>query len=414
MFGKQRARYGALKAEEQDTQHAMLSRRHKKVLTASITATVAVIAAVALHARALLQGDISESVLLVSLALTCLLLSWLLSVLNQHSRRPEDRHEIKASGLALSTPLSDRMSAPPRLSSITNAFSIDLEDYFHTEVAAQAVSWSEWDDMPSRLEVVMPRLLDLLDTHDTKATIFVLGWLARKYPGMMREAARRGHEIACHSYRHRVIFRLDRSTFYEDTYEAKATIEDAIGVPVLGYRAPCFSIIPGTEWAFEVLAELGFQYDSSVNPVWHTLYGNAQGLRFPHYVANNRLLEIPIAVWRVCGMNLPIGGGAYLRLLPYSYSKTGLKHLNAKNHAAGTIYIHPWEIDDHQPRLRLPWISHIRQTWGTCTMESKVAGLLSSFRFSPIAEVYSHAFAPESTFDSALSARSQAPVGAEM
>jgi polysaccharide deacetylase family protein (PEP-CTERM system associated) len=398
----------AWKTEEQTP---MLSGRRAKVLIAITTGTIAVIVAASLHVRTLLQGGRSESVLLVSLALTCLLLSWLLGVLSQNGR--EERHGIKASDITLSAPLSNKISAPPCRSSITNAFSIDLEDYYHTEVAGQAVSWSEWDDMPSRLEIVMPRLLDLLDTHNTKATIFVLGWLARKYPGIVRAAAQRGHEIACHSYRHRVVFRLDRSTFYEDTHEAKAAIEDAIGVPVLGYRAPCFSITPGTEWAFEVLAELGFQYDSSVNPVWHTLYGNARGLRFPHYVANNRLLEIPIAVWRVWGINLPIGGGAYLRLLPYSYSKTGLQHLNARNHAAGAIYMHPWEIDDHQPRLRLPWVSQIRQTWGTGAMESKVDRLLSSFDFAPIAEVYSHAFAPESAY-STLSAQSRAPVGAEM
>ncbi len=181
------------------------------------------------------------------------------------------------------------------------------------------------------------------------------------------------------------------TSFFEDTRKAKYLIEDATGLSVVGYRAPCFSIVRGTEWAFHVLSQLGFRYDSSINPIRHGFYGNARAPLLPHYVGDGELLEIPVAVWRVKGLNLPVGGGAYLRLLPYKYSIAGLRHLNRVEKRPATIYMHPWEMDAQQPDLNLPLFSHIRQTWGTATMEDRVRCMLNEFRFAPLADVYSNA-----------------------
>src|SRR5579862_2087679 len=375
----------------------MQTHRRLKVLATAIGVTVALAVAFLLHAKRLMGGNISDSIILFSSAAACLLLSRLVSVVKDRSNCPQPKQQRQVSvvstqkdGLELSSSSGRFVKKSP----VTNAFSIDLEDYFHTEVASKAVSFRDWDSMPSHLELTVPRLLDLLDEHDTKATIFVLGWIAKKKPALVHEIANRGHEVGCHSFQHRAVFRLDRVSFCEDTSAAKKAIEDATGVRVAGYRAPCFSVTSGTEWAFDVLADLGFRYDSSINPVWHTFYGNSSAPRFPYYVADDRLLEIPIASWRLWGVNLPIGGGAYLRLLPYWYSAMGLRSMNSRECHPGTIYLHPWEIDHQQP-LKLPVLSGIRQTWGTATMERKIKGLLGDFHFAPLAEVYSNLLVSE-------------------
>ena len=176
-----------------------------------------------------------------------------------------------------------------------NAFTIDLEDYFHTEVSSRSVKYDDWEKYASRIEYSTHRLLDMLDEHNTQATVFVLGWVAERYPHLVREVAQRGHEIGCHSFRHRLVYRLTPQVFAEDTRIAKQVIEDLTGTAVEGYRAPSFSITPGNEWAFKVLEQSGFVYDSSVNPIWHTSYANTRAPRFPYYIEGTRLLEIPIA-----------------------------------------------------------------------------------------------------------------------
>jgi polysaccharide deacetylase family protein (PEP-CTERM system associated) len=326
---------------------------------------------------------------IVSFAVLCLLLSMALA---RRSLTARDRRSGSYSVEVIPRP--ERQVMP--MNTITNAFSIDLEDYFHTEVASSVISSSDWDVMPSRVRECTSRMLDLLEEHDSRSTVFVLGWIARKYPSLVRQIAARGHEIACHSDLHRAVCRLDPESFYEDTRIAKASIEDAIGVSIRGYRAPSFSIIPGTEWAFDVLCELDFQYDSSINPVRHKLYGNPGAPRHPHRISRSRLVEIPVASWHIASMNLPVGGGAYLRLLPYSYIRLGLTSINRRESAPFTIYVHPWEIDACQPRMNLNWKSHIRQYWGTSTMEARIAQLLESFRFAPIDEVYEHLIVPTS------------------
>ncbi|MGC2638001.1 MAG: XrtA system polysaccharide deacetylase [Acidobacteriaceae bacterium] len=287
---------------------------------------------------------------------------------------------------AAAAALSDRAA---QVHDICNAFTIDLEDYFHTEVSSKSVSYEQWDDLPLRIDASVMRLLDLLDKHQTRATVFTLGWVARKRPYLIREVARRGHEIACHSYRHRPVFNLTPDEFRADTELAKDILENVTGAAVVGYRAPNFSITPGTEWAWEVLSDLGFLYDSSVNPVWHKMYANPKAPRFPYLIPETNLFEVPVATWRVCGVNLPIGGGAYLRLLPLPYMRAGLAYVNAIERRPVTLYMHPWEIDHYQPEFATDWKSHIRQTWGVDGMEDKLVSLLRASRFSTILDVHS-------------------------
>lgn len=337
------------------------------------------------------RGNATRSLILFCYSLTWFAVSSLLANGQRfvHNNQATQRSQIKpAPVISFSTlefPQSPKTSEVP---GIVNAFSVDLEDYFHTEVAAQTVVWSQWDEMPSRLEHTVPKLLRLLEDTQTRGTFFVLGWIAEKYPEMVREIAECGHEIGCHSYRHLPVFRMTPQAFAEDTRIAKMLIEDAVGREVLGYRAPCFSITPGTEWAFDVLSEMGFQYDSSINPVCHLFYGNPRAQRHPHFVGRHGLFEIPVATWRAGRTNLPVGGGAYLRILPYRYNERGLQSINQREKLPATLYMHPWEIDGEQPDLALPFISTLRQRFGTGEMEQRLRRLLTAHRFAPIAEVY--------------------------
>lgn len=280
------------------------------------------------------------------------------------------------------------ISAPIAPTRPVHALTVDLEDYFHTEVASQGVSLSEWDQMPSRVEASTHRLLDLLETHRTRATFFVLGWVAKRYPRLIAEIHQHGHEIGCHSLDHQLVCRMKPADFYENTYAAKGLIESIIHEPVVGYRAPCFSITPGCEWAFDTLARLGFAYDSSVHPVHHPLYGNPTAPRNAYPVSLGRLMEFPIATWKLAGRNYSVGGGAYLRLLPYRYIHNGLKAWEKEMSAPAILYLHPWEIDPYQPYIPLSFQSKIRQTWGTSNMEEKLRQLFHSFEFAPLREVH--------------------------
>jgi polysaccharide deacetylase family protein (PEP-CTERM system associated) len=357
------------------------------------------------------SGTLPESFVMLTFALVCILLSWMIGAFKANRRKPGNQPPVLEpskslpSGVALISHRGPQLVKPGAATPITNAFTIDLEDYFQTEVSSRAVSYEDWDHMPTRVEFSTMRLLDLLDENETKSTVFVLGWVARKYPRLIREVARRGHEIGCHSFQHRPISRLEPNVFYADTRLAKETIEDITGVALRGYRAPNFSLTPGTEWAPDILSELGFQYDSSVNPVRHPLYGNSDAPRHPYHLGKFDLVEIPIATWRVAKTNFPIGGGAYLRLLPYSYIRAGLTVMNLTERKPATVYVHPWEIDHYQPILAQDWKSHIRQTWGTSRMEDKLSHLLQAFRFAPIAQVYAQALQPTQPAFSAMPQR---------
>lgn len=336
----------------------------------------------------LLRSSAGSMICGVSFALACLSLSWVLTLANEGDKPPQTVAPKPLVMEASSVVPRKQVSSSPLL----NAFTIDLEDYFHTEVSSRAIDYSDWEKMPSRIESSVHRLLDLLDDYDTRTTVFVLGWVAKKNPALIREIAQRGHEIGCHSFRHRKVNQLKPAAFREDTRIAKEIIEDVTGAQVEGYRAPSFSITPGTEWAFNILQELGFCYDSSVHPIWHAAYANMHAPRFPYHIDGTNFLEIPITTWRWGGANLPIGGGAYMRLLPYRYVRHGLSVVNEREWQPVTVYVHPWEIDYLQPAIHARWAEHVRQNWGTRTMERKIRLLLSSMRFGPIVEAYERTF----------------------
>jgi polysaccharide deacetylase family protein (PEP-CTERM system associated) len=275
------------------------------------------------------------------------------------------------------------------ISAPLNSITVDVEDYFHTEAMGASVPRDLWDGMPTRIEKNTQRMFELFASHGVRGTFFFLGWVAERFPGLVREAARLGHELACHSYWHRLIYRLSPAEFREDTRKAKNAIEDAAGMSVVGYRAPSFSLVKGTEWAQEILAELGFLYDSSVCPVNHDLYSNPDAPRVPHRIAAGALLEFPVATLSAGGRNYPVGGGGYLRILPYAYTRWGLWRLNREEGSRAVVYLHPWEFDPHQPRLPASLRSRFRQYTGLGTTAGKLERLLEDFRFAPIVESFS-------------------------
>jgi polysaccharide deacetylase family protein (PEP-CTERM system associated) len=272
---------------------------------------------------------------------------------------------------------------------LLNSITVDVEDYFQTEAMSSVVAREQWNHLPTRVERNTKRLFDLFAAHDVRGTFFFLGWVAERFPGLVREAAGLGHEVGCHSYWHRLVYRLTPDEFREDTKRAKEVTEDAAGARIFGYRAPNFSLVKGTEWAPEILASLGFRYDSSVYPIRHDIYNNPGAPRVPGCVAGGTLMEFPIATLAVGKNNLPLGGGGYLRILPYSYTRWGLSQLNGAKKMSAVVYIHPWEIDPEQPRIAACARSRFRQYTGLGKNAAKLEQLLRDFRFAPIQEVFS-------------------------
>lgn len=271
-----------------------------------------------------------------------------------------------------------------------NALSFDVEEYFHAEAFAGVVRPEVWTTLPSRVVGTTERLLDVLDESRVRATFFVLGWVAEREPTLVRAIQARGHEIACHGYGHQMITRLSRGQFADDVRRAKAAIEDAGGISVVGYRAPTFSVVRETLWSLEVLAEAGFQYDSSIFPIAHDRYGIPDAPRFPHRLAAGPGMEIgefPLSTVGRRRWRFPVAGGGYLRLFPYALTRRAVRHLNQVEGQPAIIYLHPWEIDCGQPRLPVAWLTHLRHTINTRTTEAKLRSLLRDFRFAPVREV---------------------------
>jgi polysaccharide deacetylase family protein (PEP-CTERM system associated) len=262
-----------------------------------------------------------------------------------------------------------------------NAMTIDVEDYFHTEAMSEIVNRDQWTNMPSRVQQNTEKLFELFAQHNVTATMFFLGWIAERFPGLVSQAVKLGHEVACHSYWHCAVFRLTPEEFREDTHRAKDAIESAANSAVKGYRAPSFSLTPGTEWAPDILAELGFTYDSSINPIAHDFYSNAGAPRVPHRIAQGSLLEIPIATARLGGRTVCVGGGAYFRIFPLCYSTWGLSCVNEEENRPAMFYLHPWEIDPHQPRLNVKLKSKLRQYTRLGSTYGKLEKLLEQYKF---------------------------------
>jgi polysaccharide deacetylase family protein (PEP-CTERM system associated) len=269
-----------------------------------------------------------------------------------------------------------------------NALTFDLEDYFHVGAFADQIQEDHWNSYESRVQANTDTILQLLEDHHCKATFFVLGWVAEKQPQLVKRIAEMGHEIACHSNRHRRVYELTPQEFREDTLRAKNVLEDACGRPVRGYRAPSFSIGSNSLWAFEVLTELGFTYDSSIFPVRHPNYGMPHAPRFPFLIRSSKgdLLEFPMPTLALAGHRSPLGGGAYLRLLPYWYTKWGIRFINQQEEQPACVYLHPWELDARQPRMNGSASAHLRHYKGLRGTEGKLRRLLADFEFVPLGE----------------------------
>jgi polysaccharide deacetylase family protein (PEP-CTERM system associated) len=273
--------------------------------------------------------------------------------------------------------------------SSVNIMSVDVEDYFHVEAFSSVVDRADWDGYACRVEANTQRLLDLLEECNVEATFFILGWVADRYPHLVREIVTRGHEPACHSYWHRLIYRLEPCEFAEDTRRAKDAIEQAAGVSVCGYRAPSYSVTRRSLWALETLAELGFTYDSSIFPIHHDVYGIPDAPRYPFRIqtSSGPLNEYPITTFRLLGRrNWPVGGGGYLRILPFWYTQMGCARA-AREQLPLIAYIHPWEIDPDQPRLEGRLRSRLRHYTNLTRTEPRLrdllrAGTFTSFRRS--------------------------------
>ncbi len=260
--------------------------------------------------------------------------------------------------------------------------SVDVEDYYHVEAFTDIVDRSKWETYPSRVEANTRRLFNLFDEVDAKATFFFLGWVAERFPDLVREAVARGHEPACHSYWHRLIYSLTPDEFREDTRRAKDVIEQAGGAAVKGYRAPSYSVTGKSLWALDVLAECGFTYDSSIFPVRHDTYGIPDAPRAPFRIEtrSGALVEYPLTTFRFAfGPNLPVAGGGYLRLLPLWYTTIG-RRMTRSEGLPLILYIHPWEIDPEQPRLPGRAKSMLRHYTNLGKTHSRLKTLLSRDR----------------------------------
>jgi len=272
---------------------------------------------------------------------------------------------------------------------VRNALTIDVEDYFHVAALAAAIDRRDWERCERRVERNTRRLLELLDEHGLQATFFVLGWVAERYPGLVRELAAAGHEIASHGYSHQLVYRQTPAEFRQETRHSKALLEDQVQRPVVGYRAASYSITRDSVWALDILAELGFVWDSSIFPVRHDRYGIPAAPRWPHRLrtpAGHALVEFPLSTWSLGGFRLPIAGGGYFRLYPYPLSRTGLASINRQGRPF-IFYLHPWEIDPEQPRVKTSWLSSFRHYHNLERCEERLRRLLWDFHFSTVGQV---------------------------
>ena len=302
-----------------------------------------------------------------------------------------------------------------------NALTIDLEDYFQVQAFSNVVPYEDWESYDSRIEHNTYHLLELLNEASQpsnltpyalrpkpSSTFFILGWIAERYPHLVQAIKNRGHEIACHGYAHKLIYRQSKEEFRADVKRAKAILEDITGDEVIGYRAPSYSIIAETLWAFEVLAEEGFKYDSSIFPIRHDTYGIPSAPRFPFSIAVSNsckfsmlnsnaaalstaapfILEFPLSTIQILGFNFPISGGGYFRMFPYFLIKKGLKGINEKEKIHFIFYIHPWEFDGQQPRFKeAKRLSRFRHYINLGKTENRFWRLLQDFQFTSIKNI---------------------------
>jgi polysaccharide deacetylase family protein (PEP-CTERM system associated) len=263
-----------------------------------------------------------------------------------------------------------------------NVMSVDVEEHFHVAAFDGHFPRDEWANQPSRVEANTSLLVEMFAAHGVSATFFVLGWVAERYPSLVRRIVAGGHELASHGYAHEPAFRQTREQFAADAMRSKAVLEDAAGCQVLGYRAASFSIVKRNQWAFEELERAGYRYSSSVNPVRHDIYGFPDAPRFNFTPAGTNLLECPVTTLEIAGARVPCGGGGYFRLLPYPVFRWALRQVNASGHSC-YFYLHPWEVDPDQPRVDgVSWKSRFRHYNNLHRTEQRLARLLQDFRWT--------------------------------
>jgi polysaccharide deacetylase family protein (PEP-CTERM system associated) len=272
---------------------------------------------------------------------------------------------------------------------VINALSVDVEDYFHVEAFSSVIPRNTWNQCEYRCERNVAKLLEILAEHRVRGTFFVLGWVAERSPQIVRDIARAGHEVACHGHSHQLVYRQSRAEFANELKRSKEVLEDLSGRSVLGFRAPSFSITRDSTWALDTLIDAGFTYDSSVFPIRHATYGipgaplEATLLSAP---SGRTIIEYPLSVAPVLGLRLPVAGGGYFRLLPYAVTRFGINRINKLGRPA-VFYIHPWEIDRHQPRVAAGLLSRFRHYNNIDRCEARFRRLLSDFAYAPMCEV---------------------------
>lgn len=268
-----------------------------------------------------------------------------------------------------------------------HALTIDVEEFFQVHALSRVVAMDDWETYPSSVAECTELILNILEAGEVKATFFCLGWIAERHPDLIRRIHRAGHEIASHGYAHKVIYDQEPAVFKADTSRAKSILEDITGEPVLGYRAPTYSITRRTLWALDILEELGYRYDSSIFPIRHDNYGIPDAPRFPHRLSPRRLVEFPISTVRLGFANLPIAGGGYFRLLPYPVTRQGLKSIAAQGHPF-IFYVHPWEFNPAIPRVAsLSALSRFRTYVGLARTQTRFQRLIADFPFTTAAQV---------------------------
>lgn len=271
-------------------------------------------------------------------------------------------------------------------STVTNAMTVDVEDYFHVSVFDGLVSRDRWTQLESRVSDNTDRLLRLFSDEDVTATFFILGCVAERQPSLVQRIAALGHEVASHGYAHRLIYDQSASAFRDDVRRSKDLLESLAGRPVEGFRAPSYSITPRTLWALDVLIAEGFTYDASIFPIRHDRYGIPASPRHPYVLTRTggSIVEAPASTVRLGSTNLPIAGGGYFRILPYAWTRWGIARLNRVERQPAIFYLHPWELDPDQPRLEAGVVSRFRHYYNLSKTEARLRRLLNDFEFSSL------------------------------
>lgn len=274
--------------------------------------------------------------------------------------------------------------------SICNSFTVDVEDYFHVSSFARHVSMNDWDHLESRVVGNTHRILELLDRYQVRATFFVLGWVAKRHPGLVKTIQKSGHDIGSHSYRHELVYKMTPEDFREDLRLSCDVLSEITGEPVKSFRAPSFSITERSLWALDVLIEEGIEVDSSIFPIRHDVYGIPGAEILAHRIQRDSgsIWEIPGTVCDFLGLKLPVGGGGYFRILPASWTFSRLEELNQRWQRPFNFYIHPWEVDPLQPRIATSWKSNLRHYTNLRKTEPRLRQLLERFKFGALSDSF--------------------------